>query len=106
MGFLGGCFLKLELFGDFDTLGQVCYSGVDGVALCLEFDAFLPEVDQADVEDFDEFVLFQLGFQVLVGWQAHVHAHVDHLEVGVAKAWVYMGWWWWMVFVSDTSKHK
>jgi len=81
--------LKPKFLCDLNTLGQVGYPCVDGVSLGLKLDAFVPQIDQLHMKDFDKLVLLQLGLQVLIFRQTHVDANVDHFEVGVAEAWIW-----------------
>ena len=51
--------------------------------------AFGVQVFERGGEDFDEFVVFEFGFEVLVLREGEVDVDVDHVEVSVAEAGVW-----------------
>lgn len=67
-------------------LRQCAHPSINRIALLLQLLALGVEVFERSGEDFDEFVVFELGFEALIFREGEVDVDMDHVEVGIAEA--------------------
>jgi hypothetical protein len=77
---------QLPTLRELDTLCESAYSCIDGVAFFLKPLALVPKILEWHGEGLDEFVVFQLGFRILIFRQRHVYHDMYHAQIGIAEA--------------------